>query len=147
MPRVFSFSARQGLGHCGFAMLLLILAPCAQAAASVESSAALGLFKVVASLGVIIVAIYLVVALMRRTMMAGGVGQNLPLRVRGGVMVGQRERVVVVEVKDTWLILGVTAAQVTLLHTLPREESALPPATDINPQLWVRQWLARRNAP
>ncbi len=32
--------------------------------------------------------------------------------------VGQRERVVVVEVADNWLVLGVTAQQVSLLHTM-----------------------------
>ncbi|MGR4869623.1 flagellar biosynthetic protein FliO [Variovorax sp. LARHSF232] len=32
--------------------------------------------------------------------------------------VGQRERVVVVEVAGSWLVLGVTAQQVSLLHTM-----------------------------
>jgi flagellar protein FliO/FliZ len=42
------------------------------------------------------------------------------LKVVGGVMVGPRERLVVVEVKDTWLLLGVAAGQVTLVHSMPR---------------------------
>ncbi len=35
-------------------------------------------------------------------------------------MVGPRERVVVVEVGDTWIVLGVTATHVNALHTLAR---------------------------
>lgn len=34
---------------------------------------------------------------------------------------GQRERVVIVEVEQTWLVLGVTAQQITTLHTLPAQ--------------------------
>ena len=35
--------------------------------------------------------------------------------------VGQRERVVVVEVAGTWLVLGVTSNQITTLHSLPAQ--------------------------
>ena len=46
------------------------------------------------------------------------------MRVVGGVSVGTRERVVVLEVADTWLVVGVAPGQVQTLHTLPRQESA-----------------------
>ena len=36
-------------------------------------------------------------------------------------MVGQRERVVVVEIGNTWLVLGIAAGQVRALHTMPAE--------------------------
>ncbi|WP_052365198.1 flagellar biosynthetic protein FliO [Halotalea alkalilenta] len=50
-----------------------------------------------------------------------------PQRPRGGSAlkviasqpVGQRERVVLVEVDDTWLVLGVGAGRVEKLHSLP----------------------------
>ena len=35
-------------------------------------------------------------------------------------MVGPKERVVLIEVGDTWLLLGVAASNVSLLHTLPK---------------------------
>ena len=38
---------------------------------------------------------------------------------------GQRERVVIVEVEQRWLVLGVAAGQVTRLHDMP----APPPTT------------------
>ena len=45
------------------------------------------------------------------------------LKVTASCQVGQRERVVVVEVDNTWLVLGVTPTQITPLHTL-----SAPPA-------------------
>jgi len=60
-------------------------------------------------------------------------GGNAQMRVVGGVMVGPKERVVIVEVRDTWLVLGVTAAEVTNLHTLPKPEDAAPVATGAQP--------------
>ncbi|XZG71229.1 flagellar biosynthetic protein FliO [Chitinibacteraceae bacterium HSL-7] len=46
------------------------------------------------------------------------------LRVVSGVMVGARERVVVVEIEGEWLVLGVTSENVRLLHKLDRPEDA-----------------------
>ena len=50
---------------------------------------------------------------------------NLPssgrglVKVLGGVSLGARERVVVIEIEDTRLVLGVTPGQVHTLHVLP----------------------------
>ncbi|HGH3371272.1 TPA: flagellar biosynthetic protein FliO [Kluyvera cryocrescens] len=41
------------------------------------------------------------------------------LSVSASASLGNRERVVIVNVEDARLVLGVTAQQVTLLHTLP----------------------------
>ncbi|HNA30329.1 MAG TPA: flagellar biosynthetic protein FliO [Thiobacillaceae bacterium] len=50
----------------------------------------------------------------------GQTGAQGVVKVVGGVMLGPRERLVVVEVGDTWLLLGVGGGQVNTLHTLPR---------------------------
>ncbi|KXW58376.1 flagellar biosynthetic protein FliO [Ferrovum myxofaciens] len=42
------------------------------------------------------------------------------LRIVSSLAVGQRERVVVVEVQDTWVVVGVAPGQVQTLHILPR---------------------------
>ena len=46
------------------------------------------------------------------------------VKVVGGVMLSPRERLVVVEVKDTWLLLGVASGQVSLVHSLPKPDTA-----------------------
>ncbi len=63
-------------------------------------------------------------------------GQRLPagsMKVLGAVAVGPKERVVLVELGETWLVLGVAPGQVNTVHTMPRqalpENPALPPAT------------------
>lgn len=49
------------------------------------------------------------------------------LKVIGGVAVGQRERVVLIEVGATWLVVGVAPGQVRALHTMPRTENSSEP--------------------
>ncbi len=63
----------------------------------------------------------------------GQSGAQGVVKVIGGVMVGPRERVVVVEVGDTWLLLGVAGGQVNNLHTLPRPAGYAPSPHDPMP--------------
>lgn len=56
------------------------------------------------------------------------------LRVLGSTALGQRERLVLVEMAGTWLLLGVTAGQINKLHEMPAPagqdaEPASPPGT------------------
>lgn len=73
------------------------------------------------------------------------VGPSAPgtVKVIAGASVGQRERVVVVEVGDNWLVLGVAPGRVNALHTMPRGEiaAATPGAPAANPQIAFAQWL------
>lgn len=61
-------------------------------------------------------------------------GPGGALRVLGGVMVGQRERLMLVEVGDTWLIVGVAPGSVTAVHSMPR-----PPQSEQQTQAMVQQ--------
>ncbi len=65
-----------------------------------------------------------------------------PVRIVGGVRVGTRERVLVLEVADTWLVVGVAAGQVNALHTLPRQDAAPQGVPAATPAAFP-QWLAR----
>lgn len=62
------------------------------------------------------------------------------LKVTASCQVGQRERVVVVEVDNTWLVLGVTPTQITPLHTLNAPPAA-PTAAASAPADPFRQLL------
>jgi flagellar protein FliO/FliZ len=37
-------------------------------------------------------------------------------------MIGNRERIVLVEVADTWIVVGLVPGQIRTLHTLPKGE-------------------------
>ncbi|ATF50008.1 flagellar type III secretion system protein FliO [Citrobacter freundii] len=60
-------------------------------------------------------------------------GSTRGLNVTASTSLGPRERVVIVEVEDARLVLGVTASQINVLHTLPpapvvADENPAPPA-------------------
>ncbi|EST58463.1 flagellar biosynthetic protein FliO [Proteus sp. GOKU] len=56
-------------------------------------------------------------------------GTTAQLSVKASCSLGAKERVVVVEIEQEWLVLGVTASQVNLLHKLPVPDKASQEAT------------------
>lgn len=80
-------------------------------------------FQVVFSLLLVLGVVALVAWLLKRVQLPQQ-GAGRQLKVVSSIAVGQRERVVVVEIQDTWLVLGVAAGQVQTLHTLPRQGGA-----------------------
>lgn len=93
--------------------VLLAASPSAWAAGAASGVAGM-LLSLVLILGLFVLAAWLI---KRYLPQAGRAG---PVKVIGATMVGPRERVVVVEVEDTWLVLGVGGGQVRTLHTLPK---------------------------
>jgi flagellar protein FliO/FliZ len=84
-----------------------------------------GLLRATLGLALVLALIFAVGWLMRRIAPARGGGQG-PLRIVGSQALGARERVVLLEVGDQWLVVGVAPGNVRSLGTLPRGE--LPPA-------------------
>ncbi|MDY1038812.1 flagellar type III secretion system protein FliO [Enterobacteriaceae bacterium RIT714] len=67
-----------------------------------------------------IIAFILIIAwLAKRFGLAGKTANARGLNVSASASLGPRERVVIVDVEDARLVLGVTASQINLLHTLP----------------------------
>ena len=81
---------------------------------------------------------------------AGAAGANL--RVVGALNIGGRERIMVVEVGDQWIVVGAAPGRVNALHTMPRQEGALAPlpaggATPANSfSDWLKNTIDKRNA-
>ncbi len=96
-------------------ILLACLATPAWAAANTTTSVATVLVSLVLILGG-----FALVAWLARRYLPGLGGTQGAVKVVGATMVGPRERVVVIEVEDARLVLGVGGGQVRLLHTLPR---------------------------
>ncbi|MHB1216186.1 MAG: flagellar biosynthetic protein FliO [Thiobacillus sp.] len=59
-----------------------------------------------------------------------GMGTPGAVKVVGTTPVGTRERVVVVEVDSTWLLLGVGGGNVRVLHTLPKPADSNTPGAE-----------------
>ncbi|HUL63237.1 MAG TPA: flagellar biosynthetic protein FliO [Burkholderiaceae bacterium] len=74
---------------------------------------------------VFILALIPVAVWMLKRLGAGNVSSTAGMRVVGQLPIGQRERLVVVEAGERWLILGVTPSTINRVGTLPKGE--LPP--------------------
>jgi len=74
--------------------------------------------KTALALGLVIAVIFACSYLLRRIAAGRGRGDR-HLKVVTSTAVGQRERVVIVDVEGTWLVLGVGGGQVTVLHERP----------------------------
>jgi flagellar protein FliO/FliZ len=74
---------------------------------------------------------------------------NATVKIVGGVSVGNRERVLVVEVGDQWIVVGVAPGQVNALSTMPRQEGAVAVETAPlakNFSSWLKQTIDKRNS-
>lgn len=86
-------------------------------AAESASSAGIGMFKVLLGLGLVL-AVLAGFAWLMKKMGMHQYSANAVAKVVGGVSVGQRERLVVVEVANRWLVVGVTPNQITQIANL-----------------------------
>jgi flagellar protein FliO/FliZ len=68
------------------------------------------------------------------------------MRVVAGVAVGSRERVVILELGNSWLVLGVAPGQVTTLAEIPRQEVPTSTAGLAAKEFpaWLKQVIERR---
>lgn len=87
------------------------------AADAVAASPTGGVLKMVLGLAVVLAVMALVTWVLKRMMPGVGSQQSL-IRIVGGVSVGTRERVVVLEVAGRWLVVGVAPGQVNAIANL-----------------------------
>jgi flagellar protein FliO/FliZ len=112
----------------------------AQQGPAAASSSLLSVLQVLFALLVVLGIIGLFAWLLRRVSQ----GQNFAgglVKIRGGVMLGPKERVVLLEVADAWIIVGVGAGQVNALHTMPRPENLEPSTTVSHTPKAFGDWL------
>lgn len=87
--------------------------------------------------------------LFKRFGLAQNLTGNAAAKVIGGVSVGTRERVMVIEVGDQWIVVGVAPGRVNALATMPRQEHAAAQAAKTNGPAfssWLRQTMDKRNS-
>lgn len=107
-------------------------------------SGAGAVIQMLGALGVVLAALFAVLWLLRR-ISGGKLAGPAPIRTVGGIAVGSRERVLLLEIGEHWLVVGVAPGSVTGIATLPRgelqQDSAQPAAPDFG------ALLARLKAP
>jgi flagellar protein FliO/FliZ len=79
---------------------------------------------------------------------ASGITSQGEVKIVGGVAVGNRERIMVVEVADQWIVVGVTSSNISALSTMPRQETRQQPgnqAISNNFAQKLKQLIEKRN--
>ncbi|SFN71275.1 flagellar biosynthetic protein FliO [Nitrosospira briensis] len=124
------------------------------ATSSVAAASGASMLQVLLGLGLVLAVMAGCTWLLRRfgSLQRGGGGG---IKIIGASAVGQRERVVLVEVADTWLVIGVAPGHVTALHSMPKGEIPVGTAStstamggtgaDTRFSAWFRQVMAKRD--
>jgi flagellar biosynthetic protein FliO len=153
-PKGFSAGSIPLLAPLSLMLYTLPVTTMAQTvAADATGSAASGgsMLQVILGLGLVLAVMAGSAWLLKRF---GGLQQRSGggIKVIGGSAVGQRERVVLVEVADTWLVIGVAPGHVTALHSMPKGEITTGTAdtvggasTDHHFSAWFRKTMAKRD--
>ena len=100
-----------------FLLLLPIQAIAAEEAATGLSS---GTYIQATLALLLIVGLLFGTAWLARKVSGGKLFGQRSLRVVGGAAHGPRERIVLLEVEDTWLVVGIVPGQIRTLHQLPK---------------------------
>ncbi|WP_291994538.1 flagellar biosynthetic protein FliO [Candidatus Accumulibacter sp. ACC003] len=139
--------------HAAVARTLPCALLCALFSGSAAAQAALAeapgvslaaMLQTLLALALVIGIVFLAAFLLRKLNGGRGFGSSGPLRVVGGLMIGSRERIILVEVDDTWIVVGLVPGQIRTLHTLPKGE--LPPPGDGQRPFaeWLKQIAERK---
>jgi flagellar protein FliO/FliZ len=103
------------------------------------------LFGLLLVLGLIVCVAWL----FKRSGLAPAMHPSAAAKIVGGVSVGNRERIVVVEVGDQWIVVGVAPGRITALSTMTKQESAPADTAPVgrNFASWMKQTIEKRNGP
>jgi flagellar protein FliO/FliZ len=108
--------------------LFLLIPFAANAAETAAPTVSAGTYVQAALALALIVALLVGTAWLARKVSGGkGFGQG-GMKIVGGVALGPRERIVLLEVGDEWLVIGIVPGQIRTLHRL--EKGAAVPADD-----------------
>ncbi len=101
------------------------------------------MLQMLLALALIIGLLFVGTFLLRRLNGGKTFGLTGPLRIVGGLMISPRERIVLLEVGETWIVVGIVPGQIKTLHTLPKGE--LPPTKDADNRFghWLKQMTER----
>jgi flagellar protein FliO/FliZ len=131
--------------------LFLLSAPAwAQAADQAAPSSASSLFQVLLGLVAVLGLMGGAAWMLRRMGLSQTAAAAHTVKLIGGISVGSRERIIVVEVGDQWIVVGVAPGRVNTLSTMPKQEvsTGSPDMAPVarNFSSWLKQTIEKRNA-
>lgn len=120
--------------------LLLALPTLAMAADAAGAGLSPGTYIQATLALLLIVGLLFGAAWMARKVSGGKLFGQGNLRVVSGVALGPRERIVLVEIGETWLVVGIVPGQIRTLHEMPKGATA-PEATSPTHPAPFADWL------
>ncbi|MBI5900942.1 MAG: flagellar biosynthetic protein FliO [Rhodocyclales bacterium] len=136
---------RKSISPARFAALFTLLsANQAWAQQASQPSLGAGILQMLLGLGGVLVLLVGSLWLLKRLTAVRGPGAGM-MRVVAATAVGGRERVVIVEVGSTWLVLGVAPGRVSPLAEIPRQTLPETPQGNSQPAAeWLQRFIPRR---
>ena len=145
--------AEQAAAKAGSAMVLpataLPSAPALPAASSAASSAG-SLLQTTLALAFVL-ALLVGLAWLLKRYGPKSMGSSSAVRLVGSLSVGTRERILVVEVGEQWIVVGASPGRMNALATMPRQQqdeiaaNPLPGLPGANFAEWFKQTIEKRN--
>jgi len=116
------------------------------AAEVTDSPASVNLMKITLSL-LLIVGLMIGFAVLAKKFGLNRIqGSSLPVKVIGAISIGTNQRLVVIEVGEEWLLLGVTPQQITTITSMPRQETPAAAVPGQQFSSWMQSALEKYNA-
>ena len=125
-------------------LALAVLSAQAQAAEAPGVSSA-AIVQMLLGLTLIIAMLFFGAYFLRKLNGGRNFGNSGPLRIVGGLMINARERIVLVEVGDSWLVVGIVPGQIKTLHTLAKGQLPAAPTAEKAFGQWLKQIAERKN--
>lgn len=88
-----------------------------------------------------------IIWLLKKSGLSNNFHGNAVAKIIGGVNVGTRELVMIIEIADQWIVIGVTPGRINTLATMPKQEypTNATPAAAPNFSAWLKQTVDKRN--
>lgn len=80
-----------------------------------------GIFQIIIVL-ILVLGLMVGAAWLMKRFNSSGISSPGNIKIVGGVAVGNRERIMVVEVGDQWIVVGVTSTNINALSTMPKQD-------------------------
>ena len=129
-------------------LLLLLPATLTAASEGVQPGVSAGTYLQATLALLFIVGLLLAATWAARKVSGGKMFGQGNMRVISGIALGPKERIVLVEVEDEWLVIGIVPGQIRTLHTLPKGSTTAQTSNEQSPPFaeWLRNIRERRNA-
>lgn len=118
-------------------LFVFLSMPCiASAAEAVAATHSPNMTRMVISL-IVVIGILIMLAVVFKKFGLTRLQSNLPFKIIGAMNVGTNQRIMVIEVGEEWVVLGVTPQQISKITSMPRQE------TDLIDQATMPAWMQK----